>query len=269
MGILSLKMFPLRSSLIAILLGAYIVESLEKSRWKLKSVLNNYVKRQQRQSDDDFPALVCSDDLTSGTCAGDQDKYIGRIFEAYKFRLGTIENNILKEKRIRTYSQITTNKVAKSLDFRNASLWLEATVGGDLSNPVCNGNTGSTSGEVIVQLYNNLIQCNDTIVTECTIDDLKLQKDDEVFSICKEKNLEVKDKIDECRTFDQSDPEQREDHCDCLEGAITQIDDFKKTKYDLTTEEEVKNENCIKLLSASSPLVVAQWRSCIDALIGF
>ena len=40
-------MFPLRSSLIAILLGAYIVESLEKSRWKLKSVLNNYVKRQQ------------------------------------------------------------------------------------------------------------------------------------------------------------------------------------------------------------------------------
>lgn len=82
-----------------------------------------------------------------------------------------------------------------------------------MSNPVCNGNTGSTSGEVIVQLYNNLIQvqkffiknkihnetllqCNDTIVTECTIDDLKLQKDDEVFSICKEKNLEVKDKID-------------------------------------------------------------------------
>ena len=37
--------------------------------------------------DKDFPDVECTDDLTSGTCSGDQDRYLGSIFEAYKFRV--------------------------------------------------------------------------------------------------------------------------------------------------------------------------------------
>ena len=37
--------------------------------------------------DKDFPDVECTDDLISGTCSGDQDRYLGSIFEAYKFRV--------------------------------------------------------------------------------------------------------------------------------------------------------------------------------------
>ena len=49
---------------------------------------------------------------------------------------------------------------------------------------------------------------------------------------------------------------------------MAKIELFKSTKFPLTTDEGEVEENCIKLLSASSPLVVAQWKACTRAIIG-
>ena len=109
--------------------------------------------------------------------------------------------------------------------------------------------------------------------------------DSAVFEQCNVNNEELKDKIDgifvlllkvffplwwllECRKYDQADEAEREPHCQCLDAAVAKIELFKSTKFPLTTDEGEVEENCIKLLSASSPLVVAQWKACTRAIIG-
>jgi len=265
--------------IIFICLGVNFIEGFQKSRWRLKNILHQYVNSgnnlgAERTLDNerellqkDFPEVECTDDLTVGTCSGDQDRYLGSIFEAYKFRLYQVENNFQKIKRIQNYAKITRNKYSKGGDFTNTSLWLEAIVGGDVSNPVCNGNSGTSSGDAVVELYNNLIQCNSTITSNCVINEPALKMDSAIFAECDEENEELKEKIDECRKYDQADAADREPHCQCLDAAISKIEIFKDKKYDLTTDEGVKKENCIKLLSASSPLVVKQWKKCTDAII--
>jgi len=272
-------MLSLKLTFIVICFGLNFVECFEKSRWKLKNVLNRYVNsgrnggseralnNERQLVDKDFPDVECTDDLISGTCSGDQDRYLGSIFEAYKFRLYQVENNFQKYKRISNYAKITRNKYSKGGDFTNTSLWLEAIVGGDVSNPVCNGNSGTTSGDAVVELYNNLIQCNQTITSSCVINEPTLKMDSAVFEQCNVNNEELKDKIDECRKYDQADEAEREPHCQCLDAAVAKIELFKSTKFPLTTDEGEVEENCIKLLSASSPLVVAQWKACTRAII--
>ena len=83
--------------------------------------------------------------------------------------MNQLENNMQKYNRIKRFFKVIQNKKSKLNDFKNSSLWLKAVVGkrcekmeilfvkyslgGDVDNPNCEGDTG---GETLTELYYNL-----------------------------------------------------------------------------------------------------------------
>merc|ERR1712178_570826 len=96
--------------------------SYEKSRMKLKFLLHEYVESnglsltRQNTIEKQYPDVQCENDFT-GVCTGNKEKLLGVMFEAYKFRLYQVENNIQKYNRIKSFVQITGNKGSKKNDF--------------------------------------------------------------------------------------------------------------------------------------------------------
>merc|ERR1719347_1897052 len=208
----------------------------EKRRVKLKGLLHDYVEQKERQfRQANAPSVVCNDDLPLiGQCdvANGKDLYISNMFEAYKFRLNQIENNDQRYNRISKWWKVTANKGLKKDEFTNSSLWLEAVVGGNVSNPVCNDVSETSFGQEIQALYTVLSQCPESIGSSCVVDYASAELTPEQLEDCKDANTVVKDKINECRNDTVYNEQTR---CPCLIDAVDVIDDFKKFDFNVET----------------------------------
>jgi len=241
---------------------------LEKRRIKLKSVLHDYVENQERRlRQANTPTIECNDDLTLiGECntPSGKDLYISNMFEAYKFRLNQVENNDQRYNRITKFWKVTTNKGLKKDEFTNSSLWLEAVVGGDVTNPVCNGVEETSFGQEIQALYTVLSQCPESIGSSCVVDYASAELTPEQLEDCKDANTVVKDKINDCRNDTVYDEQTR---CPCLIDAVDVIDDFKKFDFNVETVNGTVEKNCMAALLDTQKLARTQYETCVDALI--
>merc|ERR1719481_959274 len=243
---------------------------LEKRRIKLKSVLHDYVENQERRlRQANTPTIECNDDLTLiGECntPGGKDLYISNMFEAYKFRLNQIENNDQRYNRISKWWKVTANKGLKKDEFTNSSLWLEAVVGGNVSNPVCNdvNAAGTDLGIQVQAIFSVLSQCPESIGSTCLVDYITAELTPEILETCKTTNTIVKDKINDCRNDTAYNVETR---CPCLLEAVDAIDDFKKADYDIETVNGNVKKNCIAALLDTQKLARTQYETCVDSLI--
>merc|ERR1719342_1955083 len=219
----------------------------EKRRVKLKGLLHDYVEQKERQfRQANAPTVVCNDDLPLiGQCdvANGKDLYISSMFEAYKFRLNQIENNDQRYNRISKWWKVTANKGLKKDEFTNSSLWLEAVVGGNVSNPVCNdvNAAGTDLGIQIQAIFSVLSQCPESIGSTCLVDNINDCRNDTAYNI--------------------------ETRCPCLLEAVDAIDDFKKADYDIETVNGNVKKNCIVALLDTQKLARTQYETCVDSLI--
>jgi len=242
----------------------------EKRRVKLKGLLHDYVEQKERQfRQANAPSVVCNDDLPLiGQCdvANGKDLYISNMFEAYKFRLNQIENNDQRFNRISKWWKVTANKGLKKDEFTNSSLWLEAVVGGNVSNPVCNdvNAAGTDLGIQIQAIFSVLSQCPESIGSTCLVDYITAELTPEILETCKSTNTFVKDKINDCRNDTAYNIETR---CPCLLEAVDAIDDFKKAKYDIETVDGIVTKSCIVALLDTQKLARTQYETCVDSLI--
>jgi len=152
---------------------------LQKRRMKLNNILNQYVNNREgakqgvrnsgRQSE--VPEVQCAEDFTA-SCATNRnkDEYMMNMFESYNFRLNQVENNNQKYLRIQRFAKLMKSKGEKYNDFQNTTAWLLAVLGGDISNPTCNGISSGAESEAIQILYNNITQESLTIfLFDCLI----------------------------------------------------------------------------------------------------
>jgi len=242
----------------------------EKRRVKLKGLLHDYVEQKERQfRQANTPTVVCNDDLPLiGQCdvANGKDLYISNMFEAYKFRLNQIENNDQRFNRISKWWKVTANKGLKKDEFTNSSLWLEAVVGGNVSNPVCNdvNVAGTALGLDIQAIFSVLSQCPESIGSTCIVDYITAELTPEILESCDSTNTVLKEKINDCRDNEAYNIETR---CPCLIEAVDAIDDFKKTKYDIETVNGNVKKNCIVALLDTQKLARTQYETCVASLI--
>jgi len=221
------------------------------------------VRNSARQSE--VPEVQCAEDFTA-SCATNRnkDEYMMNMFESYNFRLNQVENNNQKYLRIQRFAKLMKSKGEKYNDFQNTTAWLLAVLGGDISNPTCNGISSGAETEAIQILYSNITQCNETIKSSCDLDNVAVERDEAVFDACDQTNTALKEKIDECREIPASAEEGR---CQCFEFSKNLIDDMKTTQFTINIpNNETVERTCIKALSNSSPLVKRQTEKCINAL---